>query len=91
MFDFGIDNVGSDIKFLYDLRLATGKDASALNKPMEWDGLEYSYDELIDYIESNDLEEKLANAVKEKWKAIDESISSAHRKKKYPTKKVKET
>jgi recombination protein RecA len=77
LFDFGIDNVTSNIKFLYDLLTPLGKYSK---KRIVWDGKEYSLDALIEQIEKNNLEEELSKRVKEKWMQIEDDISSKNRK-----------
>lgn len=81
LFDYGIDNVSSNIDFLYDLKTPTGK-----QKPKakcEWDGEEYSREKLIEHIEGNDLESELEKRVIEKWNSTEQSISSEGRKAKW--------
>ena len=88
-FDLGIDNVGSNIKYLYDLKTALGKDAAAMKKDLIWDDVPYSYDALIDHIEEGDLEEELISRTQKKWYDIDKAISNDHRKHKYKKKEEK--
>jgi RecA/RadA recombinase len=78
VFDYGIDNISSNINFLFDLKTATKKDKQSLK--CEWEGEEFSRDSLIKFIEDNNLEEELKEKVIEKWNAIEESISSKDRK-----------
>jgi hypothetical protein len=64
----GIDNNISNIDFLYGLRTAEGKLSTADKKQkIVWDGQEFTRDELVFYIEENDLEQELANRVIAKW------------------------
>ena len=67
----GIDNVGSNIDYLYDTRTP---DRGELKKRAvaEWDGVEYSRDDLIAYIEENNLEDELSRRVIEKWETAEE-------------------
>ena len=78
--DIGIDNVASNIKYLF------GDNCSSFN----WDGKEFKgrgKDEarnlLIRYIEENNQEEKLIEEIKLLRKEIQESFSSSGRKKIY--------
>jgi recombination protein RecA len=82
IFDYGIDNVGSNISYLYDLKTPQGKEKEGKTK-LDWDGQEFTKAKLTTYIEENNLEEELANRVREKWNAIEESISSKGRKNKW--------
>ena len=81
IFDYGVDDINSNICFLYDLRTPQGKEGGKVK--VEWDGKEYNKSKLISYIEENNLEEVLAARVKEKWNEIEDSISSKGRKDKW--------
>jgi RecA/RadA recombinase len=81
VFDYGIDNIKSNINFLYDLKTELGK--SKTTDRVKWEGKEYSINELIKHIEKRNLEDKLADKVIEKWNEIEESISSKGRKNKW--------
>lgn len=64
----GIDNTGSNIDYLYELR--TPEKGELKKKALcEWDGEEYTRDELIAYIEENCLEKELTARVLDKWEA----------------------
>jgi recombination protein RecA len=81
LFDYGLDNISSNIDFLYDLKTPQGK-----QKPKakcEWDEKEYSREGLIYYIEEYNLEDELEKRVLEKWNKIESSISSEERKSKW--------
>lgn len=84
LFDYGVDNITSNICFLYDLRTELGRLKEKVNttKSIEWDGINYSLKGLIQYIEENDLEEELKQRCFNKWEEIEESIRS-NRKLKY--------
>ena len=81
IFDYGVDDVASNLKFLYDLK--TEKGQSKKKTTCKWDGKEYTLEKLTQYIEDHDLEEELSSRVKEKWFEIEESISSKGRKQKW--------
>lgn len=85
LFDYGIDNVSSNLKFLYDLKTDKGKDKAIVTKgeAVEWEGEKYSFDEIIVYIEDNNLEDELKKRTLEKWDQIEAEISSDHRKSKW--------
>lgn len=81
LFDYGIDNVSSNIDFLYDLKTPQGKQKP--KSKCEWDEEEYSREKLIQHIEENNLENELEKRVIEKWNKIEGSISSEERKSKW--------
>lgn len=94
IFDYGLDNVASNIKFLYDLYTAEGKtkkqvfgkdDAGKKSEPMKlkWDGEEFLYKDLIRHIESNSLERTLERRVKQKWSELDSNDEYSDRKRRY--------
>lgn len=84
IFDYGIDNTASNIKYLYGLKTELGKDSSKLSKSeLKWDEKEMSYSELLKYIEDNNLEEELTRRVKRKWYDFEREIATTDRKKRY--------
>ena len=86
LFDLGVDNLVSNLKFLYDYKTDRGKDKTAVNvvNNMKWDDKTFDdLDHLVQYIEDNDLEQEVLKRTQEKWHQIDEEISSNHRKKKW--------
>lgn len=72
-FTYGMDNIGANIDYLYDLR---GDSGELLKKSegIKWDEEELSRDNLIKYIESNHLQEELEKRVVDKWESIEDSI-----------------
>lgn len=83
IFDYGVDNIQSNISFLYDLRTEQGKSRIKNDTVIKWEEDEFSVRGLINYIEKNNLEDVLASKVINKWNAIEESISSKSRKNKW--------
>lgn len=73
LFDYGVDNVRSNLTFLYDLKTETGKDSD--KKKIEWKKEQYTIDKLIEHIEDNNEEEELNSLVIEKWDEIEASIA----------------
>lgn len=67
----GLDNVGSNVDWFYDLRTP---DRGDLKKKavVEWDGIEYTRDGLIEFIEDNGLEGELTSRVIAKWNKEEE-------------------
>jgi recombination protein RecA len=81
IFDRGVDDVAGNILYLYDLYTERGQRKEKLEKEIiEWEGKEYSFRELIQHIENNNLEDVLAQKVIDKWNEIEDSISSRNRK-----------
>jgi len=80
---FGIDEVTTNIDYLYRLKTDSGKMNEKSKRKLEWDNKEYTRNDLINYIESNDLELELVKRVNQDWEEIEELISQKHRKGKY--------
>ena len=84
VFDYGLDDVSSNINFLCDIKTDGNRDKKKADSMLlSWDKKEFTRKNLIKYIEENNLEEELATRVREKWNAIEESISSKGRKNKW--------
>jgi RecA/RadA recombinase len=73
LFDYGVDDLRSNLTFLYDLKTETGKDSN--KKEIDWNEEKYTLDKLIENIEDNNEEEKLRSLVIEKWDEIETSIA----------------
>ncbi len=80
LFDFGLDNITSNINYIYELLTPLGKFSA---KKIKWNDIEYTSVGLVKYIEDNNLESELENKVIEKWNDIEDSISSKERKRKW--------
>ena len=74
LFDYGIDNIQSNVDYLYDILTPRGK--LIKNPSGEWDGENMSRLNLIKYIEEHKLEKELKKRTAEKWEAIEESVKS---------------
>ncbi len=74
-----MDDITSNINFLYDLKTEQGKDKSKRTK-LEWDDIEYTRATLIDHVEKNNLEAELITRVWDKWHEIEEFIASKRKK-----------
>jgi recombination protein RecA len=87
LFDYGIDNVGSNLDFLFDLRGDSGKIKKCSEK-IQWEKEENTYtrDELIDKILNEDLCDLIEKKTIEKWEDIEKLVSS-NRRCKYANKK----
>lgn len=81
-FDYGIDDVGANIDFLYNLR--TPENGKLRNKDvLEWDeDTLLPRDKLIEYIEANNLQEELRKRTIAKWEEIENKVR-INRTKKY--------
>lgn len=77
-FDYGMDDVGANIDFLFDLRSDKTGELLKAAKSVEWeDGAEpMSREELIAYVEKNKLKKVLRQRVIDKWEAIEDEIKS---------------
>ncbi|MBU0778295.1 DNA recombination/repair protein RecA [Patescibacteria group bacterium] len=64
LFDYGVDDVGSSIAYLYGPKVKT----------IDWDGVEYGRAELINYIEQNNLQDELAKKVEKWWNEIEDNL-----------------
>lgn len=80
IFDYGIDDIGSNIDFLYDLRTCTGN-RSIKKEKVEWEGTEYTRDALIKHIEENNLELQLEEKTITKWNDIEKEIATDRKSK----------
>jgi RecA/RadA recombinase len=96
IFDYGIDNIASNIKFLYDLYTPEGRvkksvdgkkdkdgDKEVKIAQLDWDGQDYTYKELIRHIEDNNFERVLTGRVKQKWTELERNLDFEGRKKRY--------
>lgn len=79
LFDYGIDDISSNIEYLYELRDEKGK----LNKDkiIKWNKKEYTIKSLIRHIEKNNLEDELKEKVIQKWIDFEDSISTKRKRK----------
>lgn len=83
LFDYGVDNVTSNIDYYYNLRDEKGKLKKDKAKKLKWGGKEYSRKGLISYIEENNQEGELEELVRTSWDETEKALSSKERKKKY--------
>lgn len=82
LFDYGVDNLVSNLKFLYGLRTETGRDCEGINKKvLNWDGQEMNLRQLVRHIEKENLEDELRQRCSSYWAELEEKASgSAGRK-----------
>ena len=76
-FTYGIDSMSDEIDFLYDLRTPEGelKTSKKGELKLDWDGVEMTRDELIEYIPANKLRKELKRRAIAKWDDIEDSIA----------------
>jgi recombination protein RecA len=73
LFDYGVDQILSDIVYLFGEK----------EKNIEFNGQSFGNQEkLVAYIEENNLQDELAEMVEEKWNVVEDGIK-ANRKKKF--------
>lgn len=75
LFDYGIDNIQSNIDYIYDLLTPRGK-LTNKNPTVDWNGEKMTRNALVAYIEKNKLEKELKKRMNEKWEAIQESVKT---------------
>ena len=77
LYAYGIDDVGSNIDFLFDLRSDKTGELLKRADSIEWaDGVPaMNREELITYIEENHLKKELVRRVQEKWEAEEDAIA----------------
>jgi len=80
--EYGVDNIGSNIDFLYDIRSDKTGELTKGAGAVDWDDKEYSRDELIKHIEASHLQKDLEQRVIDKWEGIEAEIK-VDRPKKY--------
>ena len=80
-FEYGLDDITTNIDYLYDF--LTPKGQLIKNPKGQWDELEtMSRKDLIDNIEKNNLQKELRKKVRDKWEDIENSVK-LNRKPKY--------
>ena len=80
LFDYGVDNIDSNLCFLFDLLTETGKTKKRVD--VVWDDKKFSSrEDLIQYIEDNNQEQKLLKAVQKKWYEIEDSFKPQRKRK----------
>lgn len=81
LFDYGVDDVATNLNYLCDARTDTGKlKKNAIYKIDEKSG---DLDTLVQFVENYDIDERLQFMVQEKWHAVDAAVSASHRKPRY--------
>lgn len=79
-FEYGLDDITTNIDYLYDF--LTPKGQLIKNPKGEWNEVSMNRKELIDYVEKNNLQKELRKKVRDKWEALEESVK-LNRKPKY--------
>ena len=77
LYSYGIDDVGSNVDFLFDLRSdKTGELLKRAEKIVWEEGMEpLNRDQLIEYIEENKLKKKLKQRVIDKWEEREDAVA----------------
>jgi len=79
-FEYGLDDITTNIDYLYDFLTPQGK--LVKNPRGNWDDKSMSRNELVKYIEENNVSKELKKKVKDKWEDIENSVK-LNRKPKY--------
>lgn len=74
LFTYGIDNLGANLDFLYDLRGERGELLKAA-KEIPWEDKVFSRDDLIGFIEESKAQKTIKEMVFKKWEMIEDDIS----------------
>lgn len=80
LFGYGVDDIGSCLDFIYDLRTPQGKGRQG---KIDYDGKQWTRNKLIPYIESEGHEQVIQQMAIDKWVEFERSISCEERKNKY--------
>ncbi len=75
-YSIGVDNIASNIDYLYDLRTDTGKLRGTIKNKLDWDGVLYTRDELCDFVYDNELEAELEKRVITKWEEAESRLKN---------------
>jgi len=78
IYDYGIDDVASNIDYLFDLRSPKTGEILKRAQAITWDDgvAEMTKDELVKYIEENKLKKELRRRVLEKWEEAEDALAS---------------
>jgi hypothetical protein len=78
IYDYGIDDVASNLDYLFDLRSEKTGDLLKRAQAITWkEGMEpMDRDSLIKYIEENKLKKELRQRVIDKWESIEDALAS---------------
>jgi hypothetical protein len=77
VFAYGIDNTAANIDFLYNLKTKTGRDVKKSDQTLDWNGVQYTRQDLIKFIEDNKLQHELRDKVRVEWEATEDAIKSS--------------
>jgi len=82
-YDYGVDNLSANIDYLFGLVTEAGKSKGTLTKPpkIEYNGKEYTRDELIKAAEKEGFEDAISQEVIEIWETIEDSVLSDRKSK----------
>jgi len=80
LFEYGIDDIGSNIDFLKENKICVDSGGTRF----EWEGKRYSREDFIQFIGENNKEEEIKDLVKQTWDKLEEE-AKVFRKAKYLT------
>lgn len=83
LFDYGVDDISSNMKFLHDLHTPTGKLKNNKVPDDYVNGDDVTQEKFVELIEANNKEQELIEDVQATWYLIEERISSKNRKSKW--------
>jgi len=75
-FDYGVDNISTNVNFLYDTLTPTGLLSASTKCQWDENSSLLKVKDMIKYIEENKLEKELRKKVRTKWETIEESIKT---------------
>jgi len=78
-FEYGLDDITTNIDYLYGFLTPQGK--LVKNPRGNWDDKSMSRNELVKYIEENNVSKELKKKVKDKWEEIENSVKLNRRPK----------
>lgn len=61
LYDYGLDDIGTNVDYLFDLRTEKGE-LNTKSKAIKWEGGELSLDELQDFLQKNGFDSKYENS-----------------------------
>lgn len=82
LFDYGVDDIGSNVDYLHDFITETGKGAAKTKAKLTYNDKEYLRDDFIDFVESEGIEDDIIFDTIKKWETFEDKIKTK-RKKKY--------
>ena len=80
LFDYGVDNVSSNLNYIFDLLTEKGEDKKKID--VEWDEVKFTTKEsLISHIEAKNQEDDILELTKFKWQRIEDQLAPKRKRK----------